>query len=164
MPFLIFRRSAPSTLTPPAPFPASVSVPRTVSAQALVPFRGNHYSVPPELARAAVIVRLRLGAGQLDIATTAGTVIARHVLAPAGAGVMVRDHGHVLALEQAAMSAASPAAPHRRKQRIPPGPAALAAADALRAAGSKTAGPAGDPVIDLARYAAAAHGRNTLTP
>ena len=41
---------------------------------------------------------------------------------------MVRDHGHVLALEQAAMTAASPAAPHRRKQRIPPGPAALAAA------------------------------------
>ena len=77
----------------------------------------------------------RLGASHLDIATTAGTVIARHALAPAGAGVMVRDHGHVLALEQAAMAAASPAAPHRRKQRIPPGPAALAAADALRAAG-----------------------------
>ena len=91
-------------------------------------------------------------------------MIARHALAPAGAGVMVRDHGHVLALEQAAMAAASPAAPHRRKQRIPPGPAALAAADALRAAaGNDRQHPAGEAVIDLARYAAAARGRNTLT-
>ena len=150
---------------PPVPFPATVSVPRTVSAQALVSFRGNLYSVAPELARAAVIVAPRLGAGHLDIATAAGTVIARHALAPAGAGVMVRDHGHVLALEQAAMTASSPAAPHRRKQRIPPGPAALAAAGALRARRpDRPQQPAaGDAVIDLARYAAAAHGRNTLT-
>ena len=141
---------------PPAPFPAILSVPRTVSAQALVSFRGNRYSVPPELARGAIIVRCRLGASSIDITTAGGTVIARHALAPAGARAMVRDHGHVLALEQAAMTAASPAAPHRRKQRIPPGPAALAAADALRPA-------AGDVVIDLARYADAARGRNTLT-
>ena len=104
----------------------------------------------------------QLGAGHLDIATATGTVIARHALAPAGAGAMVRDHGHVLALEQAAMTAASPAAPHRRKQRIPPGPAALAAAGTLRAAG-KAAEPGDKPAIDLARYAAAARGRNTLT-
>ncbi len=97
------------------PFPATLSVTRTVSAQALVPFRGNRYSVAPEFARAVVTVACRLGAGHLDIATTAGTVIARHASAPAGAGVIVRDHGHVLALEQAAMTAASPAPPHRRK-------------------------------------------------
>ena len=60
------------------------------------------------------------------------------------------------------MAAASPAAPHRRKQRIPPGPAALAAAQALRTAAGKTTEPA-EAVIDLARYAAAARGRNTLT-
>jgi len=149
---------------PPAPFPATLSVPRTVSAQALVSFRGNRYSVAPEFARAAVLARLRLGATHLDIVTAAGTVIARHALAPAGAGVMILDHGHVLALEQAAMTAASPAAPHRRKQRIPPGDAALAAAGALREAAGKPASPASDPVIDLARYAAAAHGRNTLAP
>jgi transposase len=148
---------------PPAPFPATLEVSRTVSAQALVSFRGNRYSVAPELARAAVLVRCRLGTGHLDIATAAGTVIARHALAPDGAGAMVRDHGHVLALEQAAMTAAGPAAPHRRKQRIPPGPAALAAASALRTAAGATAEPAGDAVIDLARYAAAARGRNTLT-
>ena len=155
---------------PPVPFPATLPVPRTVSAQALVSFRGNRYSVAPELARTAVIVVCRLGAGHLDIATAAGTVIARHALAPAGAGAMVRDHGHVLALEQAAMTAASPAAPHRRKQRIPPGPAALAAAGVLRAGtGTNPAAPAtaepaaSEAVIDLARYAAAARGRNTLT-
>ena len=155
---------------PPVPFPATVSVPRTVSAQALVSFRGNFYSVAPELARSAVTVACRPGASHLDIVTPAGTVIARHALAPAGAGVMVRDHGHVLALERAAKTAASTAAPHRRKQRIPPGPAALAAADALRgAAGQKPTAPAtvepaaAEAVIDLARYAAAAHGRNTLT-
>jgi hypothetical protein len=163
-------RDEPLRTVPPVPFPATLSVTRTVSAQALVAFRGNRYSVAPELARAAVIVRCRLGASHLDIATASGTVIARHALAPAGAGVMARDHGHVLALEQAAMTAASPAPPHRRKQRIPPGPAALAAADALRAAAGKnpataaTAEPAaGEAVIDLARYAAAARGRNTLT-
>jgi hypothetical protein len=60
------------------------------------------------------------------------------------------------------MTAASPAPPHRRKQRIPPGPAALAAAGTLRAAG-KAAEPGDKPAIDLARYAAAARGRNTLT-
>jgi hypothetical protein len=163
---------------PPAdPFPATLSVPRVVSAQALVSFRGNRYSVAPELAKATVTVSHRLGATHLDIATAAGTVIARHALAPDGAGVMVRDHGHVLALEQAAMAAASSAPPHRRKQRIPPGTAARAAADALRTpatcgtgatlAATEAAGVVGEPaagdvVIDLARYAAAAHGRNTL--
>ena len=138
--------------------------------QAGVAFRGGHLRLPAvpfyELVdgRTAVIVHCRLGADCLDIATTAGTVIARHTLAPAGAGVMVRDHGHVLALDQAAMTAASPAAPHRRKQRIPPGPAARAAAQTLRTAAGATAQPtASDGVIDLARYAAAARGRNTLS-
>jgi transposase len=155
--------------TPPAdPFPATLSVARVASAQALVSFRGNHYSVAPELAKATVTVSHRLGGGHLDIATPAGTVIARHALAPDGAGVLVRDHGHVHALEQAAMAAASSAKPHRRKQRIPPGTAALAAAEALRAnadddgAAAVTPSVEGEVVIDLARYAAAAHGRNTL--
>jgi transposase len=156
--------------TPPAdPFPATLSVTRAVSAQALVSFRGNRYSVAPELANATVTVSHRLGGSHLDIATPAGIVIARHTLAPDGAGVMVRDHGHVHALEQAAMTAASSATPHRRKQRIPPGTAALAAAEALRAnadddgAAVVTPSVAGEVVIDLARYAAAAQGRNTLT-
>jgi threonine aldolase len=155
-------------------------VARAASAQALVAFRGNRYSVPAELARAQVTVTHRLGAPHIDLATasgsTAGIVIARHTLAPPGAGATVRDTGHVQALEHAALSAFTTAAPHRRKQRIPPGPAARAAAAALRANGSDTPTPTtpgtptstpasdvnADVVVDLARYAAAAQGRNTL--
>ena len=169
-------RPAPAT-----PFPATLTVERLVSAQALVAYRGNVYSVPPELAGAPVTVTVRLGALHLDIATAGAgapgrsplpVVVARHLIAPDGAGVMVRDHGHVVALERAAMAAATPAAPHRRKQRIPPGPAACAAAEALRTGTSPQAGTATgtdakevdlDPPIDLARYAAAAQDRNTLT-
>jgi transposase len=164
----------------PAPFPAVLAVARAASAQALVAFRGNRYSVPAELARAQVTVTHRLGAPHIDLATasgsTAGIVIARHTLAPPGAGATVRDTGHVQALERAALSAFTTAAPHRRKQRIPPGPAARAAAAALRANGSDTPTPTtpgtptstpasdvnADVVVDLARYAAAAQGRNTL--
>ena len=162
----------------PAPFPATLVVARTVSAQALVSFRGNRYSVPPELTGARVVVSLRLGASTVDIATTGGpatgarggVVLARHRLAPAGAGAMVREHGHVVALEAAAMAASSSAAPHRGKVRRPPSPAALSAAAPLLAhAGIPTPASsqygqdaAGAVVVDLARYAAAAAGRNTL--
>ncbi len=51
-------RPAPAT-----PFPATVTVERKASAQALVPYRGNFYSVPPELALATVTVSVRLGRG-----------------------------------------------------------------------------------------------------
>jgi hypothetical protein len=153
----------------PSPFPAVLAVERTATAQALVAFRGNHYSVPPELARAPVTVTHRLGATHIDLATNGGITIARHHLAPAGAGATVRDTGHVQALERAAMAAFTDAAPHRRKQRIPPGPAAQAAAEALRTRpGPRESAPstpdttAGQVVVDLARYAAAARGRNTL--
>jgi hypothetical protein len=148
---------------PTVPFPATLAVTRVVSAQALVAFRGNRYSVAPELATTTVTVTLRLGAHHIDIATDAGTVIARHTLAPEGAGAMVRDHGHVVALEHAALNAATSARPHRSKQRIPPGPAARAAADTLRTTTSGTAAiSGGEVVIDLARYAAAAAARTTL--
>jgi transposase len=155
----------------PAPFPALLGVQRVVSAQALVSFRGNRYSVPPQLHGQPVTVSVRLGAVHLDIATVpaAGrgsalpTVIARHVLAPAGAGAVVREHAHVTALEQAALAAATTERPHRSKERRPPSPAALDHATALRAAaGAPPAGPDG-VVVDLAKYAAAATGRNTLT-
>ena len=152
---------------PAVPFPATLSVERKVSAQALAAFRGNRYSVPPELAHAMVTVTHRLGTTTVDIATTGGVVIARHVLAPAGSGVMVRDHVHVTALDRAAMAAFTQAAPHRRKQRIPPGPAAVAATARLMTDPTSTDADvpvSGDGVvIDLARYAQAAEGRNTLT-
>ena len=163
----------------PAPFPAVLTVGRKVSAQALVAYRGNSYSVPPELAGATVTVAHRLGATSIDIASGAAdsagggrltTVIARHRLAADGTGVMIRDSGHVTALQTAALAAFSTAAPHRRKQRIPPGAAARAAAEQLREnttaarprSGALAADNSGRVVIDLAAYDRAARGRNTL--
>jgi transposase len=155
-------RPAPAT-----PYPLTVAEERVVSRQALVAFRGNRYSVPPELVGAGVRIARQLDADTIDIATEAGIVIARHRLAADGLGVVVRDHGHVIALERAAMTAvAARGRPHRRKERIPPGAAALVAADALRDKGiSDQPATAGDgrTVIDLAAYERAATGRNTLT-
>jgi hypothetical protein len=97
-----------------------------------VAYRGNRYSVPPELAAAQVVVTHPVGGEAIDIATINGIVIARHHLATDGLGITVRDTGHVIALEAAAMAAANTGRPHRRKERIPPGPEARAAAQALR--------------------------------
>jgi transposase len=147
-----------------AAYPTDLAVRRIVSAQALVAFAGNFYSVPPELAGAPVTVTHRLGADHIDIissAVSAGPVVlARHRLAPAGAGALIRTEGHVTALNTIAMAAATPQQPHRRKERIPPGQAARAAAAALTGLRADTAANA--VVIDLSRYAAAAAGRNTL--
>lgn len=161
----------------PAPFPATLIVERRVSAQALVAFRGNQYSVPLELAHTLVNVTRLLHQAHIDIATPSGIVIARHTLVADGTGVMVRHHGHVIALEHAAMAAFDDGPPHRRKQRIPPGPNALAAAEQIissqtistpinntkniNGTGRRAAGD--DVVVDLAAYARAAQGRNTLT-
>jgi hypothetical protein len=84
-------------------------------------------------------------------------VIARHRLVGDGTGAVIRDSGHVNALEAAAMAGASSARPHRRKERIPPGPAALHAANVLRGNTTDT-----DPIIDLTVYAAAAAARRDL--
>ena len=82
---------------------------------------------------------------------------------------MVRDHGHVQALEAAAMAASTFAPPHRGKERRPPSPAALELAAHLPGAGQaptragSQAGQGGTAVVvDLGVYAAAAAGRNTL--
>jgi transposase len=173
--FTVAELAAFEVLAPmPTQFPALLTVDRVVSAQALVSFRGNRYSVPPNLHGVPVTVTIRLDGTHLDIATTPGTsgsgkggplptVIARHLMAPTGAGVMVRDHGHVAALNRAAMNAATTEAPHRGKQRRPPTPAARAEADALRTRiGAGGLNDTGGVVLDLARYAAAAAGRNTL--
>jgi len=145
---------------PAAPYPVIVREPRTASRQALVAYRGNRYSVPPELAAAAVVVSHPLGDLFLDIATTSGIVIARHRMAADGLGVVVRDGGHVIALDAAAMATATTGRPHRRKERIPPGAAAQAAAaqllrqrDGDSAAVAETPNPSTDStVIDLSAY------------
>ncbi|CRK56835.1 Mobile element protein [Alloactinosynnema sp. L-07] len=141
----------------PAPlvaFPAEFDVARTVSPQALVSFRGNAYSVPPGLGGAQVQVRHRLGAEQLRIVTARGATVAVHRRAPDGAGRTVRDNGHVIALEQAALGAFTTARPCSHKTRRPPSAAALAEAARLR--GLPTTGPAAHVVIDLSTYAATA--------
>jgi len=155
----------------PAPFPAALAVDRVVSAQALVAYRGNRYFVPPHLHGTTVTVHTRLGSPHLDIATTPSTlgrtspvptIVARHLIAPTGAGATVRDDGHVIALTAAVLSAFTTEPPHRRKERRPPTPAALAEAAHLRRRGGDD-GRGHEVVIDLGRYAAAAHGRNTLS-
>jgi transposase len=137
---------------PDVPYPAELAVTRTVTAQALVAFRGNSYSVPPGLPGTAVTVTHRLGSPELAIATASGAVIARHRRAPDGAGAVVRDDGHVAALERAVLAAFTSTRPCHRKARKPPSAAALAEAARLRG----TPGPAQRVVIDLATYAAAA--------
>lgn len=87
-------------------------------------------------------------------------------MAPRGSGAQVRDHGHVVALETLVKGQASAGGrPHRRKERIPPGPAARTAAQALRDNNSEpstTITDAAASVIDLAVYERAAQNRNTL--
>jgi hypothetical protein len=141
----------------PAPvvaFPAEFDLLRTVTPQALVSFRGNQYSVPPGLGGAQVHVRHRLGAEMLRIVTASGATVAVHHRAPDGAGRVVRDDGHVVALEQAALGAFSTQRPCSHKTRRPPSAAALAEAARLR--GLPATGPAARVVIDLSAYAATA--------
>lgn len=140
--------------TPPQlPYPVSVSVARVVSAQALVAFGGNFYSVGPGMSGATIEVRRRLDAQVIEIATTGGVVLARHRREPDGAGVIARHDEHVVALERAVLAAFSDRAPCRSKERRPPSRAALAEAARLGA------GPVavGDQVVvDFADYVAAA--------
>jgi transposase len=140
---------------PPEPYPATLEVTRQVSTQALVAFRGNHYSVPSGLTGAQVTVRARLGAPTLEVATAAGAIVARHQRATDGAGVLVRDSGHVAALERAVLARFSDRQPCRRKTRRPPSPAAQAEAARLRGQATATTS-AEHVVVDLAAYARAA--------
>lgn len=87
-------------------------------------------------------------------------MVARHALAADGAGVMVRDHFHVTALDPAAMKAFNDTPAHRRKQRIPPGPTARVAAALIT--GTTQQNCADGTVVDLNAYAKAVYGRNTL--
>jgi transposase len=124
----------PLAALPLTPFPAIITDVRVVSAQALVAWHGNFYSVPPGHAGQQVVVAHRLGTATLDVGTAAGTVLARHRREPDHAGVITRDAGHVTALEDKVLAARGAAAggPCRRKERRPPSAAALAEAAAIR--------------------------------
>lgn len=139
---------------PAAPYPATVSVTRRVGASALVSYQGNRYSLSPGLEGAEVEVRHRLGHEELEIIAQSGAVIARHRMAIPGAGALVRAEAHRAALEQVVLSAFTTARPCKRKANRPPGPAALAAAAALRAEVHDGA----EVVVDLGAWARAAEG------
>jgi transposase len=159
-------KAEPVSPLPTRPYPVIITETRTASRQALVSYRGNRYSVPPELAAAQVRVSHPVGGEYLDIATTGGIVIARHRIAADGLWVMVRDSGHVIALDTAAMATATTGRPHRRKERIPPGAEAkAAAAQLLQMSGhpsisDQSCTPSTDStVIDLSAYERAAQNR-----
>ncbi len=78
---------------------AVVTVGRKVSAQALVSFRGNTYSVPPAHVGRQVSVTHRLGAATIGITTTGGVTVAVHPRRTDGAGAVVRAEQHVTALK-----------------------------------------------------------------
>jgi hypothetical protein len=139
---------------PALPYPAELEVVRTVSAQALVSFRGNQYQVGPGMGGAQVLVRHRLGASTLSIATPAGAVLAEYRRVPDGAGMIARAEHHVRALETAVLKAFSDARPCKHKIRRPPSAASVAEAARLR--GLPGHDPAARVVIDLASYAAVA--------
>lgn len=145
---------------PAVAFPATIAVDRQVTANGQVAYRGNFYSVPPELFHAMVRVTERLGDTHINIVTANGTVIARHQRAGDGTGVLIANHSHVTALNAAALAGFTQSPPHRSKVRIPPGDSARAAAAVLR---GDTDHSSNGTVIDLARYAQAANERNTLT-
>ena len=129
---------------PPVPYPATLTVSAPVAADATVAFRGARYSVPPGLIGAVLTVRHRLGSPTLEIVSPSGALVAVHRRATSG---LVRTPDHRAALEAAVLGVFSTAAPCVPKGNHPPGPAARAAAAALR-------GPeARDVRVDLARYA-----------
>ncbi|WP_051966047.1 Mu transposase domain-containing protein [Kitasatospora mediocidica] len=118
---------------PATPFPIWVCDRRTVTAQGLVPFRGNLYAVPKHLAGAVLEVRRRLDQSHLSIATFAGAVIARYPLAQPGAGLTVVEPSGVVVLERCQTTTARVDAPAcRRMTPRPPSEKALAEAAALR--------------------------------
>jgi hypothetical protein len=137
----------PLLALPAAPYPATITVSRTVGANAAVAFRGNFYSVPPGLAGTTAECRHRLGTSTLEIFTPAGVLLGAHRVAPDGAGTIVRDPGHRAELERVVLSAFTTDPPCQRKGNHPPGLAARAEADRL------LAGLGPDVTVDLARYA-----------
>jgi transposase len=129
---------------PAAPYPATVTVQRKVGRSALVSFRGNRYSVHPNLIDADVQVRARLGSDLAEIATTSGAIVAVHRLAPFGAQQIVRAHDHAVALETAVLEAFTTDRPCHRKPNRPPGPDAQAAASVLLGRPAVEPGDAGN--------------------
>ncbi|MFC8383224.1 transposase [Nocardia sp. NPDC057272] len=149
--------------TPPSAYPAEIREPRKVTAQGLVSWRGNEYSVPPVLHGAVVTVIHRLGSETISLGTESGAIVATHRRAPDGAGRVVRDEGHVLALERSVLATFDASKPCTHKTRGPLTAAALAESARLRGH-SGSPDPAQKVVIDLSVYAATAAAFPRSTP
>ncbi len=147
--------AAEPLLAPPeTPFPAVIEAARIVAANGLVAFRGNFYSVPPGLPGQVVGVHAWLGESHLEIVSPAGAVLARHHREPEGAGAIVRDDGHVAALERVVLAASNTEGRRcKHKTRRPLSPAAVAEVARLRGETPATEGE--HVVVDLAQYTAA---------
>ena len=78
--------SEPLRGLPALAYPAQITATRKASRSALVPFDGNHYSVPPAHARRTVTVLARVTDPQLRIVSVAGEIVASHRRAPRSAG------------------------------------------------------------------------------
>ena len=137
----------PLRALPWAPYPATISVERTVADNATVAFRGNRYSTPPGLSGVVLEVRHRLSTSTVEVHAASGRLIATHVRVTDGLGVTQRLPEHRLALESAVLAAFTTARPCDRKANRPPGPESLAEAARLLGAEGR------EVVVDLARYA-----------
>jgi transposase len=143
----------PLLALPPVPFPATIEVERTVGDNAVVAYRGNHYSTPPGLGGSVLAVRQRLGSGTIEVVAPSGQLLVTHRCAPDGSGALVRTPEHREALEGAVLSAFTTARPCDKKANRPPGAVALAEAAKLLGPGGHT------PTVDLEVYAEIAGGR-----
>jgi transposase len=110
---------------PALAYPALMTVQRTASRSALVPFDGNRYSVPPAHARRTVTVLTRVGDPTVRIVSAAGETVATHRRVPAGGGQTIRTAEHAALLEKAVLAAFTTEHACRRKVNRPPGPRAL---------------------------------------
>ncbi len=114
---------------------------------ALVSWRGNQYSVPPDTVGSDVLVRWRLGSEEIHIQSSSGRLLATHRQLPEGQGHTVRLPAHARALENVVLANFSSDRPCKRKANRPPSAAALALAAGI-------GGPAVtvNPPIDLGVY------------
>ncbi|MFB7665010.1 IS21 family transposase [Kitasatospora sp. NPDC056138] len=122
---------------PDAPFPVRIHASRTVTSQGQVSYRGNYYPVPADLSGAVVRVCRRLDEPFLSITTASGAVIARHALAPQGAGLTLTGRGRAIVLDRTTRTSRTDAPPPCRLERVPRplSREALAEARALRGPG-----------------------------
>jgi transposase len=137
----------PLMALPWAGYPATIVTERTVADNATVAFRGNRYSVPPGLTGSIFEVRHRLSSATIELHATSGRLVASHLRAADGLGVIQRLPEHRHALEAAVLQAFSTKRPCDLKANRPPGREALAEAARLLGVEGR------EVVVDLARYA-----------